>query len=65
MATPNPTRIESTAQDAGLTLTLQVTILDSGLVKLDGVPQDSMAGAYLAMAKKVYELEKQSRARAG
>lgn len=51
-----PTRIEPTPRDKGVTLTLDLTIYDNGFVQLDGVPQQDIAGAYLALAQKVYAL---------
>lgn len=62
MSAPKP-NIKPTPKDAGLTLTLQVSIYDQGIISVDGIPQDSMAGAYITVARAIYELEKQARKR--
>lgn len=63
MSAQEPVNIEVTPQNKGVTLTLELTLYDNGLVQLDGIPHESLAGAYIQIAHKVYELERRGRKR--
>ncbi|MFI7158900.1 hypothetical protein [Micromonospora chalcea] len=62
-------KVQPTAQDKGLVLTLRLVAYDNGILELDGIPlsalpqEDGWVAGVGVMAQTVHEFQKQVRAR--